>query len=721
MKKSKLLVLICILVCILVITSVLSSCGDTSTDTNTNTDTDTNSDTSADTNIDEEKYTVEFYSNGGSEVESQTVVNGKKAKEPTPPTKDGYTFDGWYVGTEKWSFLGHLITDNITLTAKWIANENTIVFDGNGHTKGKMTDFVIPTDEAKELPINAYEKAGYTFVGWSTVKDGEVEYENGANYQMGKESTYTLYAIWEANQNTLKFDGNGATSGEIDDILAFTDEKIILPDNVFENAGYTFKGWSDGNKTYGSGEEYTVSSKKINVFYAVWEANKNTLKFDGNGQTSGEMSDVVMATDEKISLPNNAFEKTGYTFLGWSTSTDGDVEYQNGKKYVMGTENTYVLYAIWEANQNTLKFDGNGSMTGELADMVLKTDETATLPQNVFEREGYTFLGWSTVKDGEVLYQDCAEFKMGPESICTLYVVWRANSNVLIFDGNGHTGGYMNDMIIMSGETKPLPVNTYEKKGYKFIGWSTTKNGEVKYEDGADYTMETNGACTLYAKWELVYYNITYVLNGGTNPWKNYEAYRFGHTMEFENPTIDDEDLAFGGWYLDDQFTNKIKSTDGLTGDITVYAKWVLMKKINSSVIESAVVNDENTRKEYVDKLFDGDTTTSSIYVAGTTEWHGNVGDTVTITFKEAVSLSRIKCYGAGNYTYSTITAYDANGNCVATGKILFDGGAYDTLTAIVDFEEAIIVKTLVLEITNIKWNDVKTHKISEVEFYTGE
>ena len=58
-------------------------------------------------------YTVTFDSDGGSEVDSQSVENGKKATEPTAPTKDGYTFAGWYLDDEKWSFIGYSITEEI--------------------------------------------------------------------------------------------------------------------------------------------------------------------------------------------------------------------------------------------------------------------------------------------------------------------------------------------------------------------------------------------------------------------------------------------------------------------------------------------------------------------------------------------------------------------------------------------------------------------------------
>ena len=66
-----------------------------------------------------DKATVSFDSNGGSEVESISVTVGEKAKEPTPPQRDGYAFIGWYLDDEKWSFNGYTVTEDITLKARW--------------------------------------------------------------------------------------------------------------------------------------------------------------------------------------------------------------------------------------------------------------------------------------------------------------------------------------------------------------------------------------------------------------------------------------------------------------------------------------------------------------------------------------------------------------------------------------------------------------------------
>lgn len=65
-------------------------------------------------------YVVSYDSNGGTAVESETVEAGAKATEPTPPTKEGYTFDGWYTSAiEEWDFATDTVESNMTLYAKW--------------------------------------------------------------------------------------------------------------------------------------------------------------------------------------------------------------------------------------------------------------------------------------------------------------------------------------------------------------------------------------------------------------------------------------------------------------------------------------------------------------------------------------------------------------------------------------------------------------------------
>jgi len=72
--------------------------------------------------IDPSSYTVEFDSVGGTAVTTQTVDSGGKATEPTAPTKEGYTFAGWYTEAQyitEWDFTTNVVNKNMILYAKW--------------------------------------------------------------------------------------------------------------------------------------------------------------------------------------------------------------------------------------------------------------------------------------------------------------------------------------------------------------------------------------------------------------------------------------------------------------------------------------------------------------------------------------------------------------------------------------------------------------------------
>lgn len=110
-------------------------------------------------------YTVSFNSNGGSEVQTQEIAKHEKATEPQEPTKDGYEFVGWYVGTERWSFLSDTVTSDIILEAKWNAIEYKITYELNGGENNKDNKEIY-TIEDNEIVLKAPTKRGYVFNGW---------------------------------------------------------------------------------------------------------------------------------------------------------------------------------------------------------------------------------------------------------------------------------------------------------------------------------------------------------------------------------------------------------------------------------------------------------------------------------------------------------------------------------------------------------------------------
>ena len=105
--------------------------------------------------------TVTFLSDGESAAPSQIRAN-TPADRPADPTKEGYTFIGWYNGESEWNFAD-AVTEALTLTAKWQVNQYTITFKPENGGQ----DIVIKQDYGTAITAPANPtKTGYTFAGW---------------------------------------------------------------------------------------------------------------------------------------------------------------------------------------------------------------------------------------------------------------------------------------------------------------------------------------------------------------------------------------------------------------------------------------------------------------------------------------------------------------------------------------------------------------------------
>lgn len=106
-------------------------------------------------------YTVAFLSDGESAAPPQIRANTPAAR-PADPTKEGYTFIGWYNGESEWDFETP-VTADLTLTAKWQINRYTITFDTAGGSE--VPSITQDYGTAITAPANP-TKTGYTFAGW---------------------------------------------------------------------------------------------------------------------------------------------------------------------------------------------------------------------------------------------------------------------------------------------------------------------------------------------------------------------------------------------------------------------------------------------------------------------------------------------------------------------------------------------------------------------------
>ena len=244
--------------------------------------------------------TVTFLSDGEHTAPPQIRANAPAAR-PADPTKEGYTFIGWYNGESEWDFETP-VTADLTLTAKWQVNQYTITFKPENGGQ----DIVIKQDYGTAITAPANPtKTGYTFAGWdktipTTMPAGDM----------------TITAQWQLNQYTITF--KPENGGQ--DIVIKQDygTAITAPANPTKT-GYTFAGWDKTIPTTMPAGNMTIT--------AQWQVNQYTITFkpENGGQ------DIVIKQDygTAITAPANP-TKTGYTFAGWdktipSTMPAGDM------------------------------------------------------------------------------------------------------------------------------------------------------------------------------------------------------------------------------------------------------------------------------------------------------------------------------------------------------------------------------------------------------------
>ena len=273
-----------------------------------------------------------------------------------------------------------------------------------------------------------------------------------------------------------------------------------------------------------------------------------------------------------------------------------------------------------------------------------------------------------------------------------------------------------------------LVLPTLSKKGYTFDGWYKEES-YINKIDTITIDPTNPKPITVYAKMTLEKYTITYV----------YGSTVANYVVNNPNPTTYDilnvvtlyeanaGDYTTLGWYTDANFQNKIEKISGRTGNLTLYARWASGNNNPTILLPSEKIDTiyrdggSGRRDAQLYNLVDGDKVTSGIYSDGN-DWFGDVGECAVIEFTEELEVFMINAYVTGNWTHSSITCYDANGNAVwgpfsALGESNKTGEDGEKRT-VYESTSSIKVKKIVIQITDFKWNDPKTHKVSEIEIF---
>ncbi|MDR2828062.1 MAG: InlB B-repeat-containing protein [Acholeplasmatales bacterium] len=441
------------------------------------------------------------------------------------PYKEGYTFLYWVVtvlNDSSFENEEHLDTDfvlsssygNITLEAVYSTDTYTITYYlDNENIYSTLSYTVTDTIYLEEIL-----KTGYAFLGFvaledsgSWIKDNLYEYDTNLTSCYGDASLIPAYSIITYE---ITFSSNGGDTVETQEYTIISTSTLPLTSRV----GYTFVGWVYNGVTKGEWNNGTTYNEELlfNHYESITlEASYEIIEYfiEIIDAEDGFIIyfDIFTITDNVV-IP--LFNYTGYNLINYT------VIFANGS-WTFGEEltptsvvnNPYgdvIIEAIYEVKTYTLTFHSEG---GEDVTSAVYTYKDV-LP--FVSKAGYAFKGWSASSvtgNGTFILGD-----LGNNSSYDLYANYEIETYNLTVYGNYGDSYYFTQSVVY-GETIDAIAPSLNI-GYLLLGYSINIGSTEGSFICAD--LGNSGNYTLYAIWEIIVYDITYVLYGGTIETPNY-------------------------------------------------------------------------------------------------------------------------------------------------------------------------------------------------------
>ncbi len=349
------------------------------------------------------------------------------------------------------------------------------------------------------------------YIGSCTSGKGIYTYKANVTYTSGRFYNSNSYTpLLAGKTSSVTFNRDGGTGGPANNTYTWN----VKPGNITipSKTGYTFGGYYDTHD-----EQYFNASgtaQKVwdyvgaQTLKAKWTAKTYTVSLDKQSGTGGTTSvtGTYGSAMPKVTIP----ARTGYTFGGYYTSTGG-----SGTQYYKadGTSaknwdktSATTLYAKWTPNTYSVKYDGNGATAGSMSNSTHTYGVAKNLTTNAFTKTGYTFEGWATSVDGDVVYsneQSVSNLTSENGVVVTLYAKWSANTvYVDYFDKGGveFSGEHGSDVKYFFDYDKGLTLDTPTKQYFTFEGYylnSDCSGSAITCLEAFSYANDVK----LYAKW----------------------------------------------------------------------------------------------------------------------------------------------------------------------------------------------------------------------------
>lgn len=292
---------------------------------------------------------------------------------------------------------------------------------------------------------------------------------------------------------------------------------------------------------------YVADGSSCQTTTAPYANNFWTVTFKANGGTGDDYTQQVVKSTATALLANR-FERTGYDFAGWATSSGGSVVYANKGK-ITATANT-TLWAKWTPKVYTIMTDvsgcGGGSCTATIAgeEIIERAYGTTGLALVATPSSGYYFAGWTKDPNnstgGTIANAGSASttYNVGTDD-ATLTATFRQYLHVT-YNANGGssaptdaTNYEYNAYVSISNS---IPTNS----GYTFIGWATSSSranaGTVDYTRNQSNAFRITADQTLYAVWCKTITGAALTVSG-TTPSFNYSTGKGSTTFSWGSVT----------------------------------------------------------------------------------------------------------------------------------------------------------------------------------------
>ena len=186
---------------------------------------------------------------------------------------------------------------------------------------------------------------------------------------------------------------------------------------------------------------WKISSATLNVTTNETDYNY-TLAYNANGGSGAPSNQTGSNTGTSpyytFTVSSTVPTRTGYTFLGWSTSSSAtSASYTGGGSITVTSSGTTTLYAVWKVNTYTVSYNANGG-SGAPSAQTKTYNVSLTLSATVPTRSGYIFQGWATSSTGAVAYQPSGSYTAN--AAVTLYAIWKAANSTLSSVDNTNIG-----------------------------------------------------------------------------------------------------------------------------------------------------------------------------------------------------------------------------------------------------------------------------------------